>query len=49
MILCSLFGIISNIQPKQIDVAHMPIVALQCLTKRNLWLVNLKNPTLYVG
>ena len=28
MIFSSLYGVFSNVQPKQIDVAHMPIVAL---------------------
>ena len=45
----SLFGVFSNVQPKQIDVAHMPIVALQSLAERNLWLVHLKNPALDVS
>lgn len=45
----ALLGIISNVQPKQIDIAHVPVVSLQCLAKWNLWLVNLKNSSLDVG
>ena len=39
-------GVFSNINPKQIDVADVPVVALQNFAKRHLWLLDLEDASL---
>ena len=43
---CAKMSIFSNVNPKQIDVADVPVVALQNLAKRHLRLLDLEDAPL---
>ena len=46
MILSTKASVLIDVDPKQVDVTDMPIIALKPSTKSDLWLIDLQNSLL---